>query len=132
MLLSLLHGEGFSVTQATLSRDLKALRVGKVSEGHEGYYYTLPSEEERRESEKNFIQDFQRGFVNMDFSGNLVVIHTLSGHADSVAIALDSLGLEEVIGTIAGDDTVLVVLREASSAGQLLSALQQRVPELEE
>jgi transcriptional regulator of arginine metabolism len=132
MLLGLLHRDGFSVTQATLSRDLKALRVGKVAEGSEGYYYTLPTEEERRETEKNYLQDIQRGFVNMDYSGNLVVLHTLSGHADSVAIALDSLGLDEVIGTIAGDDTVLVVLREGVSAGQLLSSLQQRVPELEE
>lgn len=131
-LLSFLDKEGFSVTQATLSRDLKFLKVGKISEGAEGYYYTMPSEEERRESEKSYIQDFLRGFTGMDFSGNLGVIRTLPGHADSVALAVDNLGLGDVIGTIAGDDTVLLVLREGSSKEEFLEELRARIPELED
>jgi transcriptional regulator of arginine metabolism len=131
-LLNHLEEDGFSVTQATLSRDLKLLKVGKVSEGADGYYYTLPSEEERRESERSYILDFQRGYVSLDFSGNLAIVRTLAGHADSVAIALDSLGIDDILGTIAGDDTVLIVIREGVGKVELLRQLQAKVPDLEE
>ena len=114
MLLHHLKSEGFSVTQATLSRDLKLLKVGKISEGSEGYYYTLPTEEELRESQHNYAADLRRGFISLDFSANLALVRTLTGHADTVGIALDNLGMEHVMGTVAGDDTVLVVLREGT------------------
>lgn len=132
LLLQLLEKDGYLVTQATLSRDLKLLKVGKISEGAEGYIYSLPGEEERRESEQNYLADFQRGYVGVEFSMNLGVVRTLAGHADSVALALDNLGLEEIAGTIAGDDTVLVVLREGFSSAQLLAQLRKRIPDLEE
>lgn len=132
MLLQHLIRDGFTVTQATLSRDLKLLKVGKVSEGAEGYYYTLPSEEERRESERSYIQDFLRGYVSLDFSGNLGVVRTLAGHANSVALALDCMGIEDIIGTVAGDDTVLIVLREGIGSSQAMSILKQKIPDLEE
>lgn len=132
MLLNLLQREGFNVTQATLSRDLKLLKVGKVSEGVDGYYYTLPSEEERRESERSYIQDFQRGYVSIDFSGNLGVVRTLAGHANSVALALDCMNLDDILGTVAGDDTILIVLREGVAPGQLMQQLTQKIPDLDE
>jgi len=132
ILLQHLIRDGYSVTQATLSRDLKLLKVGKVSEGADGYYYTLPSEEERRESERSYIQDFQRGYVSIDFSGNLGVIRTLAGHANSVALALDNLGLDEFLGTIAGDDTVMVVLREGSNHQKAMAELRLHVPDIDE
>ena len=132
ILLQFLQKEGFAVTQATLSRDLKLLKVGKISEGAEGYYYTLPSEEERRESERSYIQDFLRGYVSIDFSGNLGVVRTLAGHAGSVGLALDCMNLEDIIGTVAGDDTVLLVLREGVSSSQVLDVLRQKIPDLEE
>lgn len=131
-LLQHLGHEGFVVTQATLSRDLKLLKVSKVSEGVEGYYYTLPSEEQEREAQQNYIQDFVRGYVSIDFSGNLCVIRTLTGHADSLALALDSLGIEEILGTVAGDDTVLVVLRENVGADGLIAAMRHHIPDFEE
>lgn len=132
VLLQHLVKDGFSVTQATLSRDLKLLKVGKVSEGADGYYYTLPSDEERRESERSYLQDFARGYVSIDFSGNLGVVRTLAGHANSVALALDNLALDEVLGTIAGDDTVILVIRENCSSEQVLGELRSRIPDLEE
>ena len=132
MLLTLLQKEGFTVTQATLSRDLKLLKVGKVSEGVDGYYYTLPSEEERRESERSYIQDFQRGYVSIDFSANLGVVRTLAGHANSVALALDCMNLDDIIGTVAGDDTVLIVLREGIPASHNLTQLMEKIPDLDE
>jgi transcriptional regulator of arginine metabolism len=131
-LLGYLIAEGYSVTQATLSRDLKLLKVGKVSEGQTGYYYTLPGEEDRRESEKSYVQDFQRGYVSVEFSHNLGVVRTLTGHANSVALALDNLGMEEILGTLAGDDTVLIVLREGISGSRIIEKLREKIPDLEE
>ena len=89
-LLDLLAKEGFSVTQATLSRDLKMLKVGKISDGWSGYYYALPENDLISESEKSYIQDVRRGVVSIEFSGNFGVIKTRSGHANSVALALAS------------------------------------------
>lgn len=131
-LLGFLIEEGFSVTQATLSRDLKLLKVGKISEGQTGYYYTLPGEEDRRESERSYIQDFQRGYVSLEFSGNLGVVRTLTGHANSVALALDNLAMEEILGTIAGDDTVMMVIRDGVKALDIIEKLREKIPDLEE
>lgn len=130
-LLAHLRERGFTVTQATLSRDLKALRVGKVSEGPNGYYYTLPTEEERRENERNYASDIRRGFVSIDFSGNIAMVRTITGHADTTGIALDNLGIDCVMGSVAGDDTVFVLLRDGTPHSTLLSELEKMVPGLE-
>jgi transcriptional regulator of arginine metabolism len=132
MLLDHLKEEGFSVTQATLSRDLKVLKVGKISEGSNGYYYTLPTEEELRESQLNYAQDLKRGFISMEFSGNLAIVRTLTGHADTVGIALDNIGIRGIIGTVAGEDTVLLVIREDTDPETIRSQLRDLVPELGE
>lgn len=131
-LLGYLREEGFHVTQATLSRDLKLLKVGKQSEGTNGYFYTLPSEEERREAERNYVLDFQRGYVSLEFSGTIAVVRTLNGHADSVAIALDNMGIAEILGTVAGNDTVIVVVREGIDRDQFVDIIRERVPDFEE
>ncbi|NCN05390.1 MAG: ArgR family transcriptional regulator [Spirochaetales bacterium] len=130
-LLGFLEAQGFSITQATLSRDLKLLKVGKVSKGPDGYFYSLPSEEERRESERSYLQDFQRGYVGLEFSANLGIIRTLPGHANSVALAIDNIPLKEILGTVAGDDTVLIVLREGYTSQNLIDQLSQRIPDFE-
>jgi transcriptional regulator of arginine metabolism len=131
-LLQLLQEAGYTVTQATLSRDLKFLKVGKVSDGHSGYYYTVPSDEERRESERHYIQDFLRGYVSIDWNSSLAVVRTFSGHSDSVALAIDNMGLEEVLGTISGrDNMVFIALREGSSGEDLVLAMKKKIPELE-
>lgn len=131
-LLSYLKTMGYNITQATLSRDLKMLKVGKQAIGEEGYYYALPSEEVLRDREKHYLQDFTRGYVSLDVSDNLVVIRTITGHADSVAIALDSLRISSVLGTIAGDDTVFAALRAGVSETAFLTELRERVPEFED
>lgn len=131
-LLGYLQKEGYEVTQATLSRDLKLLKVGKISDGHSGYVYTLPDEDERRESEQIFVQDFLRGYVSIDYSGNIVVIKTFGGHADSVSNALDAFNMDEVLGTVAGDNCIFACLREGVTGEQFLEALRLRIPELEE
>jgi len=130
-LLEHLEREGFDVTQATLSRDLKLLKVGKISNGGGSYFYTLTDDDERQDSESGYIRDFIRGCISIDWSGNIVVIKTHSGHSDPVAVALDSMGLEEILGTIAGNDnTVAVFLREGFSGEGFLSHIKETVPEL--
>ena len=132
-LLGLLQKEGFAVTQATLSRDLKALKVGKIADGQGAYIYSLPGNEERKEIESTYIHDFLKGYISIDWSGNIVVVKTYSGHSDPVSLALDSFGIEEVLGTIAGrDNTVAVFLREGVTGDEFMKRLKEIIPELEE
>ena len=131
-LLNHLQKEGFEVTQATLSRDLKLLKVGKVSDGNSGYVYTLPSDEERIESEQIFAQDFLRGYVSIDWSGNIVVIKTFGGHADSVSNALDCLNMDEILGTVAGENCIFACLREGVTGEEFMAALKKRIPDIED
>lgn len=131
-LLGHLLTEGFEVTQATLSRDLKLLKVGKLSDGHAGYVYTLPGEDEKGENEELFVQDFLRGYVSIEWNASTVVIKTFSGQANSVANALDSLNLEEILGTVAGDNCIFASLREGISGEQFLKVLKKHIPNLDE
>ena len=131
MLLELLVKEGFHVTQATLSRDLKMLKVGKISDGWSGYYYALPDNDLISESEKSYIQDVRRGVLSIEFSGNIGVIKTRQGHADSVALALDILSIPEILGSVAGDDTIFVILREDMTKEDLIASFRKRIPEVE-
>jgi transcriptional regulator of arginine metabolism len=132
-LLGHLQKEGFLVTQATLSRDLKLLKVGKISDGHNGYVYSLPGDDDRQETERTFVQDFLRGYISIDWSLNMVVIKTYSGHSDSVALAVDNLALDEVLGTIAGrDNTVFVCLREGISGDDFMKQMKEKMPEIED
>jgi transcriptional regulator of arginine metabolism len=132
-LLTHLEKEGFQVTQATLSRDLKLLKVGKVAGGHSGYIYSLPGNDERQETGRACINDFLRGYVSIDWSGNLAVIKTHSGHSDSVALAVDNLGFDEVMGTIAGrDNTVFVALREGAAGEEFFARIKENIPEIGE
>ncbi len=131
MLLELLVKESFHVTQATLSRDLKMLKVGKISDGWSGYYYALPDNDLISESEKSYIQDVRRGVLSIEFSGNIGVIKTRQGHADSVALALDVLSIPEILGSVAGDDTIFVILREDMTKEDLITSFRKRIPEVE-
>ncbi|MDR0448686.1 MAG: ArgR family transcriptional regulator [Treponema sp.] len=130
ILLKRLETEGYAVTQATLSRDLKLLRVGKISAAN-GYSYTLPDEDDRQKTGKFPGHDFLRGYVSINWSGNLAVIKTHSGHSDAVALALDTLNLDEIMGTISGrDDTVFVALKEGVSGKDFFARLKEKIPEI--
>ncbi len=131
-LLSFLQKEGFEVTQATLSRDLKLLKVGKISDGHSGYVYTLPSEDDNREDEALFIQDFLRGYVSIEWNSTTVVIKTFSGQANSVANALDNLNLDEILGTVAGDNCIFASLRQGVTGEKFIASLKKLIPDLED
>jgi transcriptional regulator of arginine metabolism len=135
-LLKKLHESGFDVTQATLSRDLKALQVMKVSDSDRGYVYRLPgggnfesvTDSNVELSRANFLAD---GFIGVEFSGNLSVVKTLPGYASSIAAVIDKSKMFEIIGTIAGDDTVLLVIREGIGRSDVVKALVLTMPKLE-
>jgi transcriptional regulator of arginine metabolism len=103
-----LKQEGKDVTQATLSRDLKFLGIARIPDRREGYVYTIKEEVETT-PEPYLHDDIARGIVDIQFSGNLAVIHTKLGHGHSVAFAIDRLEIPEVLGTIGGEDTLLVI-----------------------
>ncbi|QEN04255.1 ArgR family transcriptional regulator [Thiospirochaeta perfilievii] len=130
-LLGILKDNNVNVTQATLSRDLKMLKVGKVSDGAKGYIYTLPSILNLKESEQQYINDFLRGFLSIAFSNNICVIKTLPGHANSTAAAIDNLLFDEVIGSIAGDDTIMVILSDEYPKEDFISSLNSKIEGLE-
>ena len=131
-LLSLLLKEGFDVTQATLSRDLKLLKVGKVPDGQNSYMYALPGEDENGESEAIYVQDFLRGYISIDFSGNIVVIKTFPGHANTVCNAIDNLNMDEILGTVAGDNCMFACLREGVSGDALMAKLKRLIPGIDD
>lgn len=128
MLLSVLNGFGFSVTQATLSRDLKLLRVGKVPCENGGYQYVLPvNVQESKHQERKSQNPFPLAIDSISFSGNLGVLKTRPGYANSLAMEIDKLGVYSVLGTIAGDDTVLMVIREGVGKKDVLDSLKLKL-----
>lgn len=127
-LLRRLAASGLSTTQATLSRDLKVLKVGKLPDGHGGYAYAFRDQLDQSGSDVSLQSVFMHGYRSVAFSGNLAVIHTLPGHAASVAFALDKLQVAGIIGTVAGDDTILAVLAEGVTPAASRRALQRRIP----
>ena len=129
-LIGLLRREGFAATQATLSRDLTFLGIVKVPRPGGGYTYALPDSLPRVAPAGSLVQDFARGFVSLAFSGSFGLIRTHPGHAASVASALDGLGIEAILGTIAGDDTILVVPRDGVTRAAMLKGLRGRLPGL--
>jgi transcriptional regulator of arginine metabolism len=127
-LTAILRRQGYAVTQATLSRDLKRLGIGKAPRPDGGYTYLASEGEVKQGSDATFVQDFMRGFLTIEFSGGLGLMRTLPGHASSVASALDNLRIREVLGTVAGDDTILVVPRNGVAPLRLTRAIRARIP----
>jgi len=115
--------EGIPVTQATISRDIKELQLNKVPTPDGRYRYALPDEvgigawDKRR-------RIFRESVLSIDFSGNLVVIKSLPGTAQGVAAAIDHMNVAEIIGSVAGDDTVMVVVKPADAASEVAERLR--------
>ncbi|MBN2788008.1 MAG: hypothetical protein JXQ69_06770 [Paludibacteraceae bacterium] len=125
-LLQALTEKGFSLTQATLSRDLKQMKVAKQPiEG--GYSYILPPEKQRSSNNsgrKEGVQSLaEKAFLSLDFSGNIAVIKTKPGYAGSIASEIDAKSFTQFLGTIAGDDTILLIIREKISREMVIKTL---------
>jgi transcriptional regulator of arginine metabolism len=132
-LLSALQKEGFKLTQATLSRDLKQLKVAKAASMSGNYVYVLPNETMyKRVSTPNSVREMMKvpGFVSINFSGNMGVIKTRPGYASSIAWNIDNSDIPEIIGTIAGDDTIFIVIKEGVRAQEVVEALSDVVPNM--
>jgi transcriptional regulator of arginine metabolism len=130
-LLQALKSGGFELTQATLSRDLKILQVAKIPDRLKGYKYTIPDETigagKVGINPSNFIAD---GFREIEFSGNIAIIKTLPGYASSIASLIDNAKPLGVLGTIAGDDTIMLVIREGFQKGDIINSLILIMPNL--
>ena len=115
-LLSLLEAAGFPCTQATVSRDIKELRIVKELTSFGTYRYCAASREGKATFSGRLNTIFRESVTNFDYAQNMVVIHTLPGLAGAAASALDAMNMSVIVGTIAGDDTVFVVMRDTNSA----------------
>ena len=118
-----LKQEGFPVTQATLSRDIKQLKIVKAHDENGNYVYRLPI----YRSKESALSSVKSGKFNIEFSGNLAVIKTRPGYAMGIASDIDTNAPQEILGTIAGDDTILIIPREGFSRESVLDALSRFV-----
>ena len=132
-LLTALQKEGFKLTQATLSRDLKQLKVAKAASMSGNYVYVLPNDTMyKRVSTPNTIREMMKvpGFVSINFSGNIGIIKTRPGYASSIAWNIDNSDIPEILGTIAGDDTIFIVIKEGVKHQQIINTLSDVVPNM--
>ena len=131
--LKALAKEGYNVTQATLSRDMKQLKVAKATSLGGKYFYVLPNETmyKRVASPKSAAEMLlTSGFMAINFSGNMGVIRTRPGYASSLAYNIDNSGLPSLLGTIAGDDTIFIVVRDGSTYREVIDDLRAIIPDI--
>ena len=117
-----LGSAGFLVTQATISRDIRELKLTKIQRGSKQVYAALT--ENKFSSSNKYIDILKHSFVSMDMAQNILVIKTASGTAMALATALDSLHWDEIVGTIAGDDTVMCAIRTVEDTKKLMKKLE--------
>lgn len=116
---------GFNVTQATVSRDIKELRLVKVLRDNKHYCYSEP--DITPVVSDKLVRMLRDSIIKIDSSENLIVIKTLSGTAQAAAAAIDGLNWKEIVGTIAGDDTILVVARSKSAVKEIIEKLENLI-----
>lgn len=121
-----LTAAGIPVTQATISRDIKELRLQKVPTGDGRYRYAVPEDPLAAPAEK-FKRILREAVVSVDYAENLVVVKCLRGTAPGVGEAVDHLGWPELVGSVAGDDTVLVVVRPKEAAPAVTERLRELI-----
>ncbi len=125
--------EGFNVTQATLSRDMKQLKVAKAAMANGKYIYVLPTETMYKRVQKPMTARemlLSSGFVSITFSRNMGVIRTRPGYASSIAYNIDNSRINTILGTIAGDDTIFIVLAEDAEHSEVIDALSYVIPDI--
>ncbi|MBR2559105.1 MAG: arginine repressor [Firmicutes bacterium] len=118
-LVALLKAAGYSVTQATVSRDIKELQLIKVLTPSGKYKYAVSSQQDAPISDR-FVKIFRETITSFDHAGNLIVVKTLSGCGPAAGEAIDNIGLPHVIGTIAGDNTLLMIVDKEENVGAIL------------
>ncbi len=123
-LIARLREAGFEVTQATVSRDIRDLNLVKIATADHRYKYALSAHEEIQVSSK-YLNIIRETVVSVDYADNFVVLRTYSGMAQAAAAAVDGMGWKEIVGTLAGDDTIFVLMRGRDAALQFVARLGQ-------
>ena len=118
--------EGFKVTQATVSRDIRDLKLTKIPTENGRQRYTVHAKTGTTMNDK-YIRILKDGFASMDMAQNILVIKTVSGMAMAVATALDALQFTEVVGTIAGDDTIMCAIRTVEDTMKVMDKINKMV-----
>ena len=124
-----LREAGYPVTQATVSRDIRELKLSKLPSGSGRLKYVAFRQDEAHLGDK-YIRVLKEGYVSMEPAQNLLVIRTVSGMAMAVAAAVDALKLDEIVGCIAGDNTIMAAMRSAQDAVIVREKLQKMIEEL--
>jgi transcriptional regulator of arginine metabolism len=117
-----LRSAGFNVTQATVSRDIKELHLIKVPLDDGRYKYSMPADQ-RFNPMQRLRRALSDHFVSIDYADNLVVLKCLPGTANTICALLDNLEWSEIMGTIGGDDTILIICRSKEQSGSLLNQI---------
>ena len=115
-LLTRLQARGFQCTQATISRDIKQLHLIKEPVGQGRYRYTVSSQRNRLNVADKLRTIFRESIISVDFAQNIVVVKTMAGLANAAAAALDGMNVPYMVGTLAGDDTAFLLMRDTESA----------------
>lgn len=115
---------GFNVTQATISRDIKEMHLIKTPTANGAYKYSLPTEPSSHQPEVKLHRLLNDVFVAIDAAENLVIMRTLPGNAHAVAVLFDSIEWPEIVGTVAGDDTILIIVRAKADADFLIERVK--------
>ena len=118
---------GVQITQSTLSRDLKYMHVAKVPHKDKGYIYVLPN---NSRDDIVISPNISDNITDIAFSGNMCVISTKPGYASAISVPIDNKGISEILGTIAGDNTILLILREGFDMDSLMEQLCMLFPSL--
>ncbi|MBQ9519823.1 MAG: arginine repressor [Firmicutes bacterium] len=126
MLAEMLEKNGFHVTQATVSRDIRELKITKVGVQGGGFKYAVMTGGST-ETAKRMTRVFKEGVLSIDYAGNLIVIKTIQGMAMGVAAAIDAMDKAEIMGTIAGDDTIFCVVKTEEKAIRLVERLKSDI-----
>jgi transcriptional regulator of arginine metabolism len=126
-LLAALQAEGFRGTQATISRDIKELRIVKELTSLGTYRYTTSSNEVGGSFSTKLNTIFRECVISFDYAQNIIVIKTLPGLASAAGSAIDSMNLSVILGTLAGDDTVMVVMRDSNAAAAFCGEIKSLI-----
>lgn len=118
---------GVQITQSTLSRDLKYMHVAKVPHKEKGYIYVLPN---NSRDDLVISPNITDNITDIAFSGNMCVISTKPGYASAISVPIDNRGISEILGTIAGDNTILLILRDGFDMDSLMEQLYMLFPSL--
>ena len=123
-----LKREGYRVTQATISRDIRELKLTKIATNDGRQKYALMQPQPAGMNEK-YLRVLKDGFLSMDMAQNILVIKTVSGMAMAVAAALDAMDCNEIVGSIAGDDTIMCAVRTVDDTVALMKRLRKIISE---